>query len=203
MTILMGFNCSDALLVCADTQITYSAIAKLTGSKIFRKEFGNNGVKSAIAISGDMSYGRMVMQHIERRFSEATDTTVKKLREQVEEELLDFYAKHVVMRTDRRIDFQLLLAIWSPDSNKAAMFWTEEDAVNELFGYVPLGAGEPLAHYIVRGKYRPDMDLVKVKPTAIATIDSVKSYVDGCGGFTEIISLTRSGILSQIERIGT
>lgn len=204
MTIAIGFSCADALLVCADTQLTVTGITKLHGSKIFRGEYPN-GAKSAIAIAGILCYGRMAMQHVEQRIGDLphAEVTIRNIRAEIETEILDMHQKHIYPHPDHyTLSFQLLVAVWSPVDSRAALFWTEVTAVNELRGYQPIGAGDSLAHYVIKGKgYRPTMREAEVRLIAVEAIAKAKDYVDGCGGFTEIISLGRNGVLGTIETL--
>lgn len=206
MTIAIGFTCVDALLICADTQLTVAGVTKLHGSKIFREEFPN-GAKSAIAIAGTLSLGRMAMQHIEQRIGDqlSSDLTLRKIRSEIEEEVQDMHQRHIHPHPDRytlNLSFQLLLAVWSPVDSRSMIFWTEGTAVNELRGYQPIGAGDSLAHYVIKEEgYRPTMPEAEVRRIAIRALAMAKDYVDGCGGFTEMISMSNSGTLGHTERL--
>lgn len=203
MTIAIGFNCKDALLICTDTQMTVSGIAKLHGSKIFREEY-SNGSRSAIAIAGTVSYARMAMQHVEQRIRDISveNATVQKIRTEIENEVYGMHKKYIWRDPDRySLSFQLLVAIWSPVDRRAVLFWTETATVSELHGYTPIGVGGDLAHYIIRPRYSPDLTEAEIRPIAVDAIAKAKDWVDGCGGFTEMICLSRDGVLGEVERV--
>jgi hypothetical protein len=207
MTIAIGFTCAESFLVCADTQLTVSGVAKLHGSKIFREEGYANGAKSAIAIAGTVCYARMAMQHIEQRIGDLAqgDASLAKIRTEIEEEIIDMHEKHFNHHPDRyalNLSIHLLLAIWSPVDNRARMFWTEGTSVNELRGYQTIGIGSDLAHQIVKEEgYIYTMPEARVRPIAVKAIAKAKYWVDGCGGFTEVVSLSRNGVLGEVERL--
>jgi hypothetical protein len=82
------------------------------------------------------------------------------------------------------------------------MFWTEGTSVNELRGYQTIGIGSDLAHQIVKEEgYIYTMPEARVRPIAVKAIAKAKYWVDGCGGFTEVVSLSRNGVLGEVERL--
>jgi hypothetical protein len=205
VTVAIGFNCSDALLLCADTEVTTPGISKLSSSKLFRREY-DNGVRSAIGYSGNLGYGRMAMQHVEQILEAMgrKTSTILGMRKKIEEEIFQLKTKHIYPHPDRQsgtIDFDLLIGLWSPYDAIAALLWTQETAVNELFGYAAMGAGDYLAHYLLRPKYKASMPEQDVRPLAIEAITKVNNFVPGCGGFIELLRLGRDGILGQVERL--
>jgi 20S proteasome alpha/beta subunit len=205
VTIAIGFNCSDALLLCADTEVTTPGISKLTSSKLFRREY-KNGIRSAIAYSGNLGYGRMAMQHIEQILEAMgrKTSTILGMRKKIEEEIFQLKTKHIYPHPDKPygfIDFDLLMGLWSPVDAIAALLWTQETAVNELLGYSAIGAGEYLAHYLLRPRYKSTMLEQDVRPLTIEAITKVNNFVPGCGGFIELLRLGRDGFLGQVERL--
>ena len=203
VTIAIGFNCSDALLLGADTEVNTGQISKLDSSKIFRKDH-KNGIKSAITYSGSLTYGRMAMQHIEQSLGAlpSADLTISEMRKRIEKEVFQLNKEHIYPHPDRyNVACDLLIALWSPKDNSAALLWTENSSVNELLGYAAIGVGNYLAHYLIRPKYKPTMVEKDIRPLAIEAIEAAKNFVPGCGGFTELIKLTRNGILGQVERL--
>lgn len=203
VTIALGFNCSDALLLSADTEITTPGFSKLNSSKLFRKEYPN-GINSAIAVAGSLAYGRMAMQHIEQILESIGKgkASVGRMRKEIEEEVLQLNNRYIYQHPDRAdVSFHLLIALWSPQDARAALLWTQEAAVNELVGYAAIGAGDYLAHYLVRPVYNATMPEQAVRPLAIEAITKVNHFVPGCGGFIEVIKLGRNGTLGQVERL--
>jgi hypothetical protein len=177
---------------------------KLHASKIFRKEYGSSGAKSIISVIGDIPYGRMAMQRIERAFEEMKpeEMTIRGLRDVIEDQIVDIHSVHIHPHPDReRVGFDLLIGLWSDVDKKLAMFSTHDTAINQLFGYTCFGVGEYLAHFVIRPKWIPPITCETIRPIAIKALDSVKGFVDGCGGFTDVIVLRSDGKLGQVERI--
>ena len=204
MTIAIGFTCADALLVCADTELTMSGTSKVHGAKIFREEY-SNGARSAIAIAGSINFARMAMQHIEWRIGnlKPESLTMWGVRAEIEAEMREMYHNYIDPHPDRsNVLFGLLIAIWSPADKRTAIFWTDDAAVNELRGYLPIGIGEYLAHFIIKEEgYIPTMKATEVRRIAVKAIARAKCYVPGCGGFTDVICLSKDGILGTVERL--
>ena len=204
MTIAIGFTCADGLLICADTELTMSGVSKVHGSKIFREEYAN-GAKSAIAVAGALNFARMAMQHIEWRIanSKPKNLTVWAIRTLIESELRDMYHNYIDPHPDRNnVLFGLLLAVWSPIENRAVIFWSDDTAVNELRGYLPMGVGESIAHFVIKEEgYIHTMKSAEVRPIALKAISKAKYCVPGCGGFTDMVFLGRDGVLGTIERL--
>ena len=63
MTIAAGFMFDKGILLCADTQETYSGVMKLQASKIFPADFAaKGGTKVAFALTGDVAYARRAVE---------------------------------------------------------------------------------------------------------------------------------------------
>jgi len=58
VTIAAGFRFADGVVLCADTQITYQGVAKVSGTKIFPFEFKRNGSRAVFTFSGDLKYAK-------------------------------------------------------------------------------------------------------------------------------------------------
>jgi 20S proteasome alpha/beta subunit len=203
VTLAIGFKCPESILIGTDTHIVTPGVSKLNGSKLFRHE-PKNGVNSLIAMAGSFSYGRMAMQHLQSALADLdVDYSQKKIRTTVETQILDLYERWMYPHPDRAsVDFALLIAVWSPTDNAAAIFWTEETAVVEFPTYACIGSGSTVAHYVVKPLYKPGMSENKVRPLAIDALARAKEFVDGVGGFTELATLNvKDGTVSQTERL--
>ena len=181
MTLAVGFNCPDKILIATDTQIVVPGVSKVDGSKLFPAQPAN-GVNTIIATAGNMAYSRMAMQHLEQRFGDLkADLTIKNIRNVIENEIVQMHTIHIYPHPDRsygNVGFDLLIGVWSPADKKAAIYFTSDTAVDQLFGYACIGSGNYLAHNIIRPQYKFGMSESEVRPLATLALERAKSYVD-------------------------
>ena len=205
MTIVIGFNCDDSILIATDTHIVTPGISKLNASKLFRNE-PENRVNSLMGMAGSFSYGRMAMQHLQRGLADLeTDTSLNSIRSVIENEILQLHERYIYPHPDRlvtNLSVDLLIAAWSPQDKAAAIYWTEDATVVDFPGYACIGTGSTLSHFIVKPEYKPKMPLNKVIPLALRAVEKAKEFVDGVGGYTEWATMSiTDGTLSKTERV--
>jgi 20S proteasome alpha/beta subunit len=202
MTLAIGFNCAESIVIVTDTLIAVPGVSKLHGSKLFRHT-PDNGVNSLIATAGHFSFGRMTMQHLQAQFSELRNTSQKKIRGIIEGEILKLHERYLYPHPDRlSLTVELLIAVWSPMDSKAAIYWTEDEAVVEFPGYACIGCGSTTGHYIIKPKYTAKMAQKQTVALAIEAVNKAKEFVDGVGGYTDWATLsTKDGTVSETTRV--
>jgi len=203
MTVAIGFNCDESILIATDTYIVTPGVSKLNGSKLFRAE-APNGVNSLISTAGHFSYGRMAMQWLQTALADLSDPGIRQIRSTIENQILQLHVDHIYPHPDRStgLRIELLIAVWSPKDKSAAIHWTEDSAVVEFPGYACIGGGSTLAHFLVKPVYKPRMKQSQILPLALDVVERAKEFVDGVGGYTEWASMNlKDGVISKTERV--
>jgi 20S proteasome alpha/beta subunit len=199
LSIAAGFNFSDGVMLCADTR--HTGMQALYASKIFRKEYPN-GAKSVFAVSGNnLAYFRMAVQECEYALGvldAASQSTQRQMRVQVEDALKRIDEDHVQRDKENR-KFSFVVCLYSPlEGGTLKLYQTDESAIFEAPGYVCVGAGEYLAHYLIRPMYQQGLSLEQVSTIAISALIRVKEYDALCGGRSEFIVVKNDGTTSEI-----
>lgn len=206
MTIAAGFRFAEGLLLCADTQITSPGYMKLNDSKIVAIDFASNGgSKAAFALTGSLAYCHMAVEHCRRELaSNAPDKmSSSEMMISIEDALEGFCEDHLFKHPafERgEISVQMLIGTWSHVDKILTLLAARENAVNVIRDYDCLGAGQFLAHYLVPTLFRHAMmGLADATNIAHHVLRETKSYVDSCGGGSQLIVLHKDGTLANIS----
>jgi 20S proteasome alpha/beta subunit len=206
MTIAAGFRFSDGLLLCADTQLTVPNYMKLGGSKIVPIDFvSNGGSKVVFAITGTIAYAHMAIEHCRRGLAaQAPDKmTSADIMMTIEDALEGFCQDHLYKHSafERgEITVQMLVGAWSHLDRNLTLLATRDNAVTIVRDYECLGLGQFLAHYLIPTMFRHSgMGLRDTVNVALHVLRETKSFVDSCGGGSELIVLRKDGTFSPVE----
>lgn len=205
MTIAAGFRFSDGLLLCADTQLTITQYAKLSGSKIVPIDFASNGGSKAVfAITGTTQYAHMAIEHCRRALAaqKPSEMSSADMAIAIEDALEGFCQDHLFKHPafDRgELAVQMLIGVWSHLDNNLTLLSSRENGVMIVRDYECLGVGQYLAHYLIPTMFRhSSMGLVDTVNVALHVMRETKSYVDSCGGGSELILLRKDGTFSPV-----
>ena len=204
VTIAAGFKFKDGILLCADTQHTYSAVMKLQGTKIYQFHFplaGNS--QAAFVVAGRVSYAKMAIAEMDRALAaiKPKKMTKESMRVAIEGVLVRIYREHIWNRPDfshNGANFALLVALWS-HVDGLGLFFTDESAITEISAYECLGAGSYLAHYLAKSSYSQDKGLVEIVATATLILEACMEHVDGCGGTAEFMRVSVDGKVNPVK----
>ena len=205
VTIAAGFKFDDGLIICADTQQTYSGVLKLDATKLVPINFAHNGRSQVVfAISGSVRYAQMAIQKIQAAIAKRRpeDMTLLGIFESIETELLAFHKAHIYPHPRYGMlggpEFSLLVGAWS-HLDGMGLFRTDDTAVNGIDDYACVGTGEYLAHYLVKPLYQSTgLELNEIVALATHVLLNAKVHVDGCGGNSEFIVIHKDGHLSPV-----
>lgn len=200
MTIAACFDFDEGALLCADTKHTGGMT--LYEPKLFRKEYPN-GAKSVLAFSGSTHYAKMAVQKCETAIARLPNRPrVQEVADAIESALVRLHRTHIDKHPDRSMeggpDFWLLAALWSPvDGLKT--YSTSQTAIVPFDVYACIGSGEYLGHYIIKPRYdSPSEPLNRAVAVAVTALQRIKSYDSGCGGYSQFVTMAKSGALSEV-----
>ena len=212
MTIAAGFRFADGVLLCADTQLTYQGVAKVSGTKIFPFEFKRNGSRAVFTISGDVKYERGGITKCVRTIAKLDLSSVSReeLENAISDSLNDYFQKliykHPYYRTMGGPDFNFVVGLWSPKDG-LGLYETTDAVITEVSDsdkFAITGVGETLGRYLggpMMG--HSGYSLTDISTISAHVLSEVKENVDGCGKGSEFIVLTKEGLFSSIGGYGT
>jgi 20S proteasome alpha/beta subunit len=207
MTIGIGFNCNDGIVIAADTQCTRGA-DKSHGPKIFPlfTPVERPDLAVVIAGAGRVGFMKRAVQKIEAALTGFSEPSLKNVQDIVEAELLDFYETHVNASADpSKSGFELILGVWTKKDGYT-LLKTDDTTVTPVkphgSGYCSIGMGQHVSEYALGLTYpRSGTSVESGTIIAAQCIKAAKDYVDNCGGKTHIWTLKEDGSGFHLHRI--
>jgi hypothetical protein len=203
MTIAVGIFTHDAVLLAADTEVTYGDYMKTEQGKIRGAvHIGADGVREFLLVgSGDSLYIDAFAQALERTIKDRHFANFD-ARDGIGEVLHDFYERHIValgLSAQERPCFDLLIAYGTP-GERTRLFRTANNVVYEhdhQFGAIGVGTA-PAAHMLGRLLGHRRVSLTEAAFLAAYVLFHVKATVPGCGKRTHMFALRGAALISVV-----
>lgn len=194
VTIAAGFECTDGIVLCSDSELTYSDWLRLQGSKM--QVFAGTNLSGIMTGAGSWDYVLMALEKISMligtRLRNNVPVTWFDIQRIVEAVVLEIYSRHIhFYPSDPKPGFSLLLGIWS--GQQPVLIRTDDTAVVHDHGFQAVGAGFILARHLADTLYSSDMSIREGYFLAIYILRLAKKYVPGCGGQTSILGIDAAG----------
>jgi ATP-dependent protease HslVU (ClpYQ) peptidase subunit len=206
MTIAAGFRCNEGIIMCCDSEFSYSDV-RLRGQKMVAIIAPHLAVRMVAAFAGWADLSRMLV----RKLDEGLQKQKKALWSEaefcnfLERTLKSFHEDHIF--THPRYGYadgpsvELAIAASLNNQPDLSLFSTQETAVNLEGEFVTVGSGKGFADYIVipltakqfRGMNRKDIVLL-----ATHMLCQVKMHAPGCGGMSNFAMVGRDGHLYPV-----
>jgi hypothetical protein len=195
MTIAAGFCCEDGIVLAADQERSTS-FSKVRAQKIFVLP-PQRKVTGAIVGSGTTSYIKMAIENIVEGIKDTT--TLKQIEKVVKREILDLHEKHFYIIPEKadRPSVSLLIALWIQGEKDCVLLKTSQTSVSRVRTYDLIGVGKFLATCLIDTLCELGGSCEDAALSAICVVGLVKSYVPGCGGSTDIVSISRDGTIRR------
>ena len=149
MTLIIGMDCMDCLLFCADREEGTESGGKRSVSKIHHATGNNWGMM--IATSGCSSVSDVAAQRIIAS-AKATPSFNVNPQQVIEDIMFAVYEKYVFPRDrqrQRERDINLVLGIVDEENRQRFLFKTFEEIVKPESHYACAGAGMDIAYYFL------------------------------------------------------
>lgn len=197
MTIGIGFECVDGVVLCADNQITFYQSHKYYERKIYHHQ--GDGWAAAFTYSGNPN----LMKAFNDKFPVLANELpaaidVQKLRNVIEGLLLPMDA------TDFGDGFNMLCGITAAD--KSALLKTDNRTVRGLnadrfYSYIGCGDSSVLQYLgpLLTRTESHDCTVDQAFGIGVYLIAQAKRHIDGCGGDTDAIILKEKGKIEYRE----
>ncbi len=185
-----GFRCSDGIVLCADTELTYTDILKYQGSKI--RVYEREGLAAAITGAGDWEYLRMAFEKVLDRIDELP-STLDAIQSDFERIILDIHARHIpLFPREPKPGIDVLLAVRC-EGDGLALIRSSDTAIARSSTFELLGTGSLLARSFADNLYAPDIRMKECVFLAAYVMRLAKRYVPAVGGSSDIVALPFEG----------
>ncbi len=188
MTVAIGFQCSDGVLLGADTEISYGQTGKSQESKIHILSEWGKGQGCACVYAGDVDFMKKVLPSLEG----VARSKGGKLARRLEREWLSIHKKsRVRFKKGEEFPFiQMMFAIAARSGPK--LYLARGDIFRPESEYEALGVGRDVARAFV-GPFYPEgrkPTLLEASFLATGGLKQAKDYVQGCGKQSQFLYLS-------------
>jgi hypothetical protein len=202
MTIAAGFQCTDGIVLCADTQETHRQILKVRIAKITRKpEIDYPGCDRKVLFSG-AGDGAFIDKLIHRAWKAAqqADADIDSVALAIEDSIKATHQEYgQIYQPGYLPEVQLIYGLWVR-GYPTRLFSSVQATVNPVESHECVGIGEVLARYIADRMFvQSTMPIRTAKILSIYLLEAAKEYVDGCGGGSVIEALHADGTTSSVD----
>lgn len=190
LTLAVGFNCTDGILICADQKHT-NGVSQFHANKIF--EVNGKDVQVLVALSGHIDYGKMVIDLLRMNPDLYTDLSRIKfsLDAAVKRVFVDRISSVFKAGDPTRPQLEAIVGVTAckSDPKFRPILWKVADtSVSEIAGFDAVGTGQDIARLYLKWLY-PMWDIrvpVHVAATLASHIEILAETFDpDCGlGFT-------------------
>lgn len=195
MTIIAGFRCTNGIVLCSDSELTYGESFKSPfGAKIVRSYEPAYCLISAAA--GYIDYAEALWEALLSELDKS-DKQFETIRESIAENLKRFYYDHIYPANRDELSIRLLMGLRTKDG-KIELFKSAESALLTGDAYEIAGSGAPLGNYLVQTLTgRKPITVDEGEIVAVQVVKQAKTFVPYCGGKTQIWILHSDGRLEQ------
>ncbi|GEM_PF-6668632 len=195
MTIAIGIESHDGIVLAADRQITSDAGLKYYQEKVGHLPFDmRNGIFDyCYAYAGYPDAAKHVVSEIEERSRELDPAriTFGVLKKCVQEVLEDAVRKY---KKQMHLEMLIVISIWG----QGCKFFRSKGKLLSPATEECLGVGDSsVVHFLFDNLLTTRKTLNHTIPLSIYVIKQAKEYIDGCGGQTDIIYITKKNAKGQ------
>lgn len=187
MTIAIGFQCNDGIVLCADSQQTRSGYIKTYAGKVSLHIYKD--LMLAAAGAGDTDYIETATLQALGDFPDCA--SLDEVRETIEQRLLAFFDQHLARWApfEAQPSVELLIAVAGKKIPHALFHYSG----TSFYGTSAkaIGSGVLLADEMIGRYCFGNYGIYDLTNLAVYILSKVKRGVDGCGGFTDLLALRK------------
>jgi 20S proteasome alpha/beta subunit len=193
MTLIIGIDCRESLLFCADREESTELGGTRSVSKI-HEAWGSNW-SMGIATAGSGPIGDIAATRIitEAKAHETFNSTPAPIIENV---LSAIYQKYIFPRDEKRQserNISLIVGIHDSENKQRFLFKTFEEIVKPEYHYACAGVGLDIAYYFLDRLYGDGMTGGEARILSAFILREAKSSVGGVGKGSEFVQIVHSG----------
>ena len=187
MTVAIGMMSDKGPILATDEQVTGASKSSMTKILSIR---GPNAMVD-FAMAGNKANATMAVQECLQaiRVLPHDSRSVAKIRSVIKSTIQPIQRDYVEARpldTRHTFSFDLVVAIRTADELQGRLFYVQDGAVAEAYGYVCLGTGGYLAEYVMKQAYEDSIDWNRGLVLAMRALAAAKSHDANCGGKSNI-----------------
>jgi len=207
VTIIAGFNCSDGVVVCADTQETTNNLSKKSIPKL-RYEQGPypnfetqqyEKADLAAAFCGAGDNGPFIDKLIDRAWEAVRDASDLHMACNAAEVAIKEMYKEFGLIYQQGECPQVELIYGIKMEQQSRLFLASGPVVNEKNGYASSGIGYYIADFIASRMYGAHLTTRQCVILAAYILFHAKEHVEGCGGDSQIAVLRNDESSGLVE----
>ncbi len=201
MTIAMGFQCFDGVVLCADTEMSHGRSGKSQESKIHILSNGTSGYGCACVYSGDVDFFKRTIPSLER----AVRNQKGKLVGRLEREWLAIHKKSMV-RFKREEEFpfvQMLFAVGTGSGPRLYSAYLDNFRPEKKYGII--GVGDNVARSFIEPYYPSSQELPSCDEMTFLAMGGLylaKNFVQGCGKKSQFLVFDDVSDQAGLEVLG-
>ena len=183
MTIVLGFRCTDGVVICADQQITAPGAFKYHQTKITVEDF--EGFSAVFAYAGQPGLALEVHDKIAKVLRDLgeQESVSDAVRQSVDSVLSD------MGRLYTQLELQMLIGTTAVHQ-KAALVGFDGKSVHAALPFNYLGIGESsLIRFLAQKLYTTKIDIRVGVDLGAYLIKKAEDYIDGCGGPIDVVTM--------------
>lgn len=191
MTIAAGFTCTDGLLVCSDSEMTYSSHKAQDPKVEFVKR---DDIRIISAGSGDAHLMRHVWQECQKRISHQMSFADAEAEIQaILEEVHNRFIYPVSHEVDKRPNIDMVFGVWTPQTRSLLQSYGASLVRVTSEAIIGFGSefGRSVFHRLAWDKH--NIHVVQAAFLAVGMLKETKDNVQSCGGNNHILALSHTG----------
>ncbi len=195
VTTAIGFQCTDGIVLAADSEFTYSSNLKIEDSKFIKYE----QPELSVLITGsaqNWNYLAMTAQKISQRIPQEASNNLQDVQDLIEAIIRDVYQNSISLLPPGAADFDMLIAARTPNG-ELGLLHADGPSITRVNGFECVGTGLALGKYLGDVLFDREITLQQGVFLASYILRLAKKYVPYVGGHSNIFVVKENG---QIDR---
>jgi hypothetical protein len=193
MTIAAGFNCTDGIILCADTEES-GGLSSYTG-----KIFESTGSAAGFVGSGRSDYVDMAIEKIRERVQLLNSPDICIIKREIEQVILEIYSRNIASYSSAYPNsqdipgFDLLIGVRV--MGDTVLLKTSDTSIKTVDVFDCIGSGSEL-RFLANGIGLGTMAIRQGIIFALYLLWMAKRVIPGCGGSSDILVIFNTGCLT-------
>ena len=201
VTLVAGFHYNEGVLLCSDSEVNIFTEPAIKADALKIDHFQGDWGMAAFAASGNLVLAAHAFYACKKALLQAPKKTdalseiEKILKNEYEENVWDNPAAD----SDVSLPYDLLVA-FCKKGQRPSLHFTQENTLNPIGTYHPLGSGRDSCHSTVRQVYAPSMSEHSVLSLATYALAKAKQDAGGVGGHCTFITMRHNAKYRRLHR---
>jgi 20S proteasome alpha/beta subunit len=188
MTIVVGFQCSDGVVIAADRLLSAEGSHKFQEEKLLPIECLNSTFY--LAYSGSPVLAKEAREKLLHRL-DAIDSDFlgrKPITRQQAQECIETTLVEMAQQRFDRLSLSLLIVAIYPNASPDLWIFSD-NGFHTVFDFEVIGVGDSSLIRYLQQLYHTSDTVSYCERLAIFLIEKAKAHIDGCGGQTDLVTI--------------